>query len=42
MEAKGQEMHVFWYFVDLSGMYILCRNEGIMNKYLQLIFANKL
>ena len=21
MEAKGQEIHVFWNFVDLSGLY---------------------
>ena len=23
MEAIGQEMHVFWNFVDLSGLYII-------------------
>ena len=22
MESKGQEIHVFWNFVDLSGLYI--------------------
>ena len=26
MEAKGQEIHVFWNFVDLSGLYTFMSN----------------
>ena len=26
MEAKGQEIHVFWNFVDLSGLYTFMFN----------------